>query len=76
MSRGPASVFLLKEAGPRPGLGVNYSRRPGLGPASGWVGAGGKGGEVCGGGGGGKGGEGGGNEGATKMVLARLHIFL
>ena len=42
MSRGPASVFLLKEAGPRPGLGVNYSRRPGLGPASGWVGAGGK----------------------------------
>ena len=54
MIRGPASVFLLKEVGPRPGLGVNHSRRPGLGPASGW-GGGWEGGQVSGGGGGGKG---------------------
>ena len=55
MSRGPASVFLLKEAGPRPGLGVNYSRRPGLevlkeaGPRPG-LGGGGVGGLSGGGG--------------------------
>ena len=38
-SRPKVAVFLkyiYLEAGLRPGLGVKYSRRPGLGPALGW----------------------------------------